>query len=139
MRYLITGDSRQILAVIDVPDRPDGESRTIALERADRPDLMLAGADLYADGTVVVGHWPDGEDWERVLHTAGVPDQCGHSTPALPDRPVYTRAQIVQALADARARTEQSTEATTALNTLEQHVLAILSEAGPDTPGLHAA
>ncbi|MGW3391915.1 hypothetical protein [Streptomyces cinereoruber] len=97
MRFLITDDSRRILTAIDVPDA-EGESTTIGIERADRPDLLYVGADLHNDGTVVVGHWPNGEDWDRVVHTAGVPDACGHSTPAQPAEPTYTRAQIIAAL-----------------------------------------
>lgn len=104
MRFLITDDSRRILTAIDVPDVPEGESATIGIERADRPDLLYAGADLHNDGTVVVGHWPDGEDWVRVVHTVGVPDACGHSTPADPAEPTYTRAQIIAALDSAHTR-----------------------------------
>src|SRR5690606_6147783 len=44
------------------------------------------GVDLHNDGTAVVGHWPDGEDWDRVVSTAGVPDASGHSIPARRER-----------------------------------------------------
>ncbi|MEU7031636.1 hypothetical protein AB0A60_33680 [Streptomyces sp. NPDC046275] len=104
MRFLITDDSRRILTAVDVPDSPDGESATIGIERADRPDLLYVGADLHNDGTVVVGHWPDGEYWDRVVSTAGVPDACGHSTPARPAEPAYTCAQVIAALASAHTR-----------------------------------
>ncbi|MER5372742.1 hypothetical protein [Streptomyces sp. NPDC002553] len=104
MRFLITDDSRRILTAIDVPDAPEGESTTIGIERADRPDLLYVGADLYNDGTVVIGHWPDGEHWDRLVRTAGVPDACGHSTPAHPAEPTYTRAQVIAALANAHTR-----------------------------------
>ncbi|MFI5864763.1 hypothetical protein [Streptomyces sp. NPDC051546] len=104
MRYLISDDSRRILTAIEVPDAPEGESTTIGIERADRPDLLYVGADLHNDGTIVVGHWPDGEEWERVVSTAGVPDACDHSAPAHSGEPTYTRAQVSAALAHARAR-----------------------------------
>ncbi|MFH8257861.1 hypothetical protein [Streptomyces roseolus] len=97
MRFLITDDSRRILTAVDVPDA-EGESTTIGIERADRPDLLYVGADLYNDGTVVIGHWPNGEEWDRVWQAAGVPDACGHSTPAHPAEPTYTRAQVIAAL-----------------------------------------
>ncbi|MGW3929826.1 hypothetical protein ACWECC_17230 [Streptomyces microflavus] len=127
MRYLITDDSRRILTAIDVPDTPDGESATIGIERADQPDLLYVGADLHADGTVVVGHWPDGEDWERLVRTAGVPDACGHATPAHPAEPTYTRAQITHALAAARAQLAAPTTETAGLDAFAQAVLDALS------------
>lgn len=102
MLFLIIDDSRQILTALEVPDAPEGESTTVGIERVDRPDLLYVGADLHNDGTVVVGTWPDGEHWERVLRTAGVPDACGHSTPARPAEPTYTRAQVIAALTSAR-------------------------------------
>ncbi|MFI9772203.1 hypothetical protein ACIHJG_35875 [Streptomyces sp. NPDC052415] len=123
MQYLITDDSRQILTAIDVPDNPDGESTTICIERADRPDLLYVGVDLHNDGTAVVGHWPDGEDWDRVVSTAGVPDACGHSTPARPAEPTYTRAQVTEALNSARARLA-ATGDPAVLDALIQSVLA---------------
>ncbi|MFF7953679.1 hypothetical protein [Streptomyces griseorubiginosus] len=104
MRFLITDDCRRILSAIEVPDAPEGECTTIGIERADRPDLLYLGADLHNDGTVVVGHWPDGEHWDRLVRTAGVHDACGHSTPARPAEPTYTRAQFVAALASAHTR-----------------------------------
>lgn len=104
MRFLITDASRRILTAIDVPDSTEGESATIGVERADRPDLLYVGADLHNDGTVVVGHWPDGEHWDRVVSTAGVPNACDHPTPAHPAEPAYTRAQVIAALASAHTR-----------------------------------
>jgi hypothetical protein len=127
MRFLITDDSRRTLAAIDVPDTPDGEAATIGIERADRPDLLYVGADLYADGTVSVGHWPDGEEWESLARTAGVPDTCGHATPALPAEPTYTRAQVTQALAAARAHLPASTADSIALDAFAQAALDSLS------------
>ncbi|MET7487094.1 hypothetical protein [Streptomyces sp. NPDC005538] len=123
MQFLITDDSRRILAAIDVPDTPDEETATIGIERADRPDLLYVGADLYADGTVSVGHWPDGEEWDSLVRTAGVPDGCGHATPALPAEPTYTRTQVTQALAAARAHVSASTADTTALDAFVQAAL----------------
>ncbi|MFJ9580847.1 hypothetical protein ACIRQF_31220 [Streptomyces sp. NPDC101191] len=102
MRFLITDDSRRTLATIDVPETADEEVSTIAIERADRPDLLYVGADLHADGTVSVGHWPHGEEWENLVRTAGVPDPCGNATPARPAEPTYSRAQVTQAFAAAR-------------------------------------
>ncbi|MEV6676241.1 hypothetical protein AB0N09_05140 [Streptomyces erythrochromogenes] len=81
MLYLLTDDARRALVSLPVP--AEGMA-TIAVERADQPGLLLAGIDLHADGTVNVGHWPDGEDWERVLTTHGVPNAYGTSTPAQP-------------------------------------------------------
>lgn len=129
MRFLITDDSRRILTAIEVPETPEGETATIGIERADRPDLLYVGADLHSDGTVIVGHWPDGEEWERVVHvvrTAGVPDACGHATPALPAEPTYTRAQVAQAFADARAQLAASTADTITLDALAQTALDCL-------------
>lgn len=73
MRYLITDGSRNVLAAIDVPESPDGDTVAIGIERADRPNLLFVGADLHGSGTVSVGHWPDGEEWESLVRTAGVP------------------------------------------------------------------
>jgi hypothetical protein len=123
MQFLITDDSRRILAAIDVPDTPDEETATIRIERADRPDLLYVGADLHADGTVSVGHWPDGEEWDSLLRTAGVSDRYGHATPSLPAEPTYTRAQVTQALAAARAHLPASTADATALDALAQAAL----------------
>jgi len=44
MQYLITDDYRRILTDIDVPDNPDGESTTICIERADRPELLTSAS-----------------------------------------------------------------------------------------------
>ncbi|WP_246097558.1 hypothetical protein [Streptomyces botrytidirepellens] len=107
MRFLITDDSRHTLAAIDVPETPDEEisqASTIVVKRDDRPDLLYVGIDLYANGTISIGHWPNGELWENLVRTAGVSDPCGHTTPALPAEPTYTRDQITQALAAAPAR-----------------------------------
>lgn len=123
MRFLITDDSRRILNTIDVPDSPDGETATIGIERADRPDLLYVGADLHSDGSVSVGHWPNGEEWDSLMRTAGVPDACGHATPALPAEPTYTRAQVTQALAAARAHLAASTADTSTLDALAQAAL----------------
>ncbi|MEU9420977.1 hypothetical protein [Streptomyces sp. NPDC048272] len=81
MLYLLTDDYRRALVSLPVP--ADGTA-TIAVERADEPGLLLAAFDLHADGTVTIGHWPNGDDWERVLTTRGVPDAYGPSTPADP-------------------------------------------------------
>jgi hypothetical protein len=70
----LTDDHRRILAAIDVPDIPDGEAASIRIERADRPDLLYVGADLYGDGTVSFGHWPQGEEWESLVRTLGKQD-----------------------------------------------------------------
>lgn len=131
MRFLITDDSRRILTTIDVTDTPDGETATVGIERADRPDLLYVGADLHSDGTVSVGHWPDGEEWERLLRTVGVPDGCGNAAPALPAEPAYTRAQVTQALAAARAHLAASTADTTTLDAFAQTALdCLLPQAG---------
>ncbi|WP_331732098.1 hypothetical protein OG613_47435 (plasmid) [Streptomyces sp. NBC_00015] len=126
MRFLITDDSRRILTSIEVPDAPDGEAVTIGIEHADRPDLLYVGADLYADGTVSVGHWPDGEDWVNILRTGGVPDPFGLATPARPAEPTYTRAHLTQALAAARAQMTTSTTDTAALDVFTQAALESL-------------
>ncbi|MFE2852675.1 hypothetical protein ACFXJO_16285 [Streptomyces lavendulae] len=81
MLYLLTDDSRRALVSLPVPD---DDMVTVAVERADQPGLLLAALDLHADGTVNVGHWPNGEDWERVLTTRGVPDAYGVHIPADP-------------------------------------------------------
>ncbi|MFF1678784.1 hypothetical protein ACFVYG_22425 [Streptomyces sp. NPDC058256] len=126
MQFLITDGCRRILAAINVPDAAEGEATTIGIERADRPDLLYVGADLYADGSVSVGHWPQGKEWERLANTVGVPDPCGHPTTALPAEPAYTRAQVARALAAARARLADSTAGTAALDTLTQSALDLL-------------
>lgn len=123
MRFLITDDHRRTLAAIDLPETPDGEAATIVIERADRPDLLYVGADLYPDGTLSVGHWPQGEEWQNLVRTAGVPDPCGHATPALPAEPTYTRAQIEQALEAARAHLRTSTAATKRIRALARTAL----------------
>lgn len=126
MRFLITDDYRRTLAAIDVPETPDGDATTIGIERADRPDLLYVGADLYADGTVSIGHWPQGEEWESLVRTVGVPDPCGHATPASPAEPTCTRARVEQALQAARARLMASTTNTAALEALVQTTLDLL-------------
>ncbi|WP_440581054.1 hypothetical protein [Streptomyces sp. PT19] len=97
MQYLITDGSRQILTAIEAAN-PEGGGTIIYIERADRPELLYVGVDLHSDGTVVVGHWPDGEHWDRVVSTAGAPDMCGQFSPAHPAEPTYTRAQAIEAL-----------------------------------------
>ncbi|MFE0778903.1 hypothetical protein ACFW3E_38380, partial [Streptomyces sp. NPDC058861] len=72
MLYLLTDDYRRALVSLPVPDN---DMVTVAVERADQPGLLLAALDLHADGTVNVGHWPTGEDWERVLTTRGKRDE----------------------------------------------------------------
>ncbi|MFI1701450.1 hypothetical protein ACH419_36595 [Streptomyces bobili] len=123
MRFLITDDSRRILTSIEVPDAPDGKAVTIGIEHADRPDLLYVGADLHADGTVSVGHWPDGEDWVSLARTVGVPMPFGPITSARPAEPSYTRAQLTQALAMARAQMAPSTTDTAAPDVFTQAVL----------------
>ncbi|MGZ2361464.1 hypothetical protein LRE75_33100 [Streptomyces sp. 372A] len=81
MLYLLTDDFRHALVSLPVPDE---DIVTVAVERADQPGLLLAALDLHADGTVNVGHWPTGEDWERVLTTRGQLDAYGSHTPAPP-------------------------------------------------------
>jgi len=76
MKYKITSDCGDTLAQFDVPE---GGSFTFAVEREDRPDLTLVGVDLHGNGSVAVGHWPKGEDWEQVLTTSGVLNQYGTS------------------------------------------------------------
>ncbi|KOV73381.1 MULTISPECIES: hypothetical protein [unclassified Streptomyces] len=129
MRFLITDDSRRTLAAIDVPDAPSEEVSSIAVERADRPDLLYVGADLHADGTISVGYWPQGEEWENLVRTAGVPDPFGHATPALPAEPTYTRSQVTQALAAARTRAAATAD-TAALDALVEATLAALPPQG---------
>ncbi|OII61196.1 hypothetical protein BJP40_06620 [Streptomyces sp. CC53] len=68
MKFLIKTDANQTLAVIEVPE---DDIATLAVERYDDPGMQLVGVDLYSDGSVVVGHWPDGDDWEAVLRTIG--------------------------------------------------------------------
>ncbi|MFB6985552.1 hypothetical protein [Streptomyces sp. NPDC056304] len=123
MRYLITDGSRRTLAAIDVPEALSGDVVNIGLERADRPDLLYVGFDLHADGTVSVGNWPDGETWESLVLTPGVPDACGHSSPALPAEPTYTRAQLTQAFATARGLLAHTSAETAALDALVQAAL----------------
>ncbi|MFE9252841.1 hypothetical protein [Streptomyces sp. NPDC007088] len=127
MQFLITDDHRRILAAIDVPETPDGEAANIGIERADRPDLLYVGADLYGDGTVSVGHWPQGEEWESLVRTDGVPDPCGHTTPAHPAEPTYTRAQVEQALRAAEAQLTPSTGSTKHLGALVRATLDLLA------------
>ncbi|MFJ5635246.1 hypothetical protein ACIQF5_21745 [Streptomyces goshikiensis] len=85
MLYLITDDARRALVSLPVPA---DNMVTIAVERADQPGLLLAAFDLHADGTVRVGHWPNGEDWEHVLTTSGVPNAYGPGTPAATPEPL---------------------------------------------------
>jgi len=91
MRYLITTDTREILAEIYVPA---DHIKSVVIERADRPELLIAAADLHADGSVTVGNWPTGENWEVCLRTSGIPLPAGveaarttrSGTPARPRR-----------------------------------------------------
>jgi hypothetical protein len=103
----------------------------VTVVRVDSPDLLYVGADLHNDGTIVVGHWPDGEDWDRVVRTAGVPDACGHPTPARPAEPTYTRAQVTEALTSARTRLTPNADPAV-LDALVQASLGSLSaQTGP--------
>ncbi|MFB7836183.1 hypothetical protein [Streptomyces sp. NPDC056056] len=77
MQYLITDSSRALITV----DVPEDDIRSIVVERNDQPALLLAGIDLHPDGTVTVGHWPNGTDWAEVLDTRGVVNEYGPSTP----------------------------------------------------------
>lgn len=127
MRYLITDGSRRPLTAIDVPETHSADVINIGLERADRPDLLYVGFALGADGTVSVGHWPDGETWESLVLTPGVPDACGHSSPALPAEPTYTRTQLTQAFAAARDLLARTGAGTAALDSLVQAALKSLT------------
>jgi hypothetical protein len=89
MRFLITNDAHEVLAEVHVPA---DDIETIAIERADRPELLIAEADPQGDGTVTVGHWLKAEDWETCLRTAGVPlspdvEMTPAKAPGPPSRP----------------------------------------------------
>ncbi|MGW6203677.1 hypothetical protein ACWF9B_08525 [Streptomyces sp. NPDC055089] len=114
MRYLITDGSRRTPTAIDVPETPSGDVINIGLERADRPDLLYVGFDLHADGTISVGNWPDGETWESLVLTPGVPDACGHPGPVLPADPRPAHPGICPAR-DLLAHTGAETAAADAL------------------------
>jgi len=72
MRFQISSPSRGMQTAIDIP--ADSEPAVIMVERADRPDLVCVGIVLHPDGTIAVGHWPDGECWTALVRTQGVPD-----------------------------------------------------------------
>ncbi|MEV8535667.1 hypothetical protein [Streptomyces sp. NPDC051211] len=74
MRFLITDDCGTVLATVEAP--PEG-AVSVAIEREDEPDLLFASADLYGDGSVHVGHWPDGVQWEVLLRSTGTPNPYG--------------------------------------------------------------
>ncbi|MFD0271069.1 hypothetical protein ACFVGY_31555 [Streptomyces sp. NPDC127106] len=74
MRFLITDDHGTVLATLEAP--PEG-AVSVAIEREDDPDLLFAAADLYGDGSVHVGHWPDGVEWEVLLRATGTPNPYG--------------------------------------------------------------
>ncbi|MFK0047771.1 hypothetical protein ACIQU4_27520 [Streptomyces sp. NPDC090741] len=112
IRYLITDDRRRTLATIDVTT---DEPLTVAIERADEPELLYLSADLHPDGSVHVGHWPDGETWNVLLRTHGVRNQYGRGTPARPAEPLHTRDAIVRALNTARDRVRGATNDADAL------------------------
>ncbi|MGW0562859.1 hypothetical protein ACWDZ4_20125 [Streptomyces sp. NPDC003016] len=134
MRYLITNDSRRTLATLDVPAGSGESPLNIAIERADEPDLMYASADLYANGTVHVGHWPEGEEWEPVLRTTGVLNPYGVGAPALPGPETFTTAQITQAFTAARERATDSTFDAGALDALVRATLALLVNSASNSP-----
>ncbi|MFJ4342639.1 hypothetical protein [Streptomyces sp. NPDC088915] len=96
MRYLITDDANNTLATLDVP-KTEGTT-TVVIERADDPDLTLCGIDLHGDGTVVVGHWPEGEDWHRVFTTTGVPNAYSGGTPPRTLDPLYRLSTVKRAM-----------------------------------------
>ncbi|MFE4309143.1 hypothetical protein ACFRR6_24200 [Streptomyces sp. NPDC056891] len=104
MQYLITDSSRPLFAV----DVPVDDIRSIVVERADQPGLLYAGLDLHPNGTVTVGHWPNGEDWVEVLDTTGVPSAYGPSTlqpapvPLLDPHDVALLVRLLQTAIDQR-------------------------------------
>lgn len=68
MRFTLS-EGTCTVAALDVPDEP-GESRTLAVERPGPFSCPIIGIELHPDGSVSVGHWPDGEQWVAVLHSA---------------------------------------------------------------------
>ncbi|MEU2391833.1 hypothetical protein [Streptomyces sp. NPDC007369] len=74
MRFLITNDHGTVLARVEAPTE---EAVSVAIELEGEPDLTFMSADLYGDGSVHVGHWPDGVEWEALLRTTGVPNPYG--------------------------------------------------------------
>ncbi|WP_331726103.1 hypothetical protein [Streptomyces sp. NBC_00470] len=81
MHFTLTDGHRRTLARVDVPP---GQDRFVVIKRADDPSLLFPSAILHADGTVQIGHWPDGDIWHDVLRTTGVPSptacqRCGTS------------------------------------------------------------
>ncbi|MFD3539667.1 hypothetical protein ACFWUQ_09215 [Streptomyces sp. NPDC058662] len=84
MRFLITDDHGTVLATLEAP--PEG-AVSVAIEREDEPDLLFASADLYGDGSVHVGHWPNGVEWEVLLRATGTPNPYGSSKPRMQPAP----------------------------------------------------
>ncbi|MFF0754465.1 hypothetical protein [Streptomyces sp. NPDC004267] len=121
MRFLITDDSHRTLVAVDVPD-----TITVVVERADRPDLMYAGLDFHANGSLTVGHWPDGEEWQVLHHTEGVPSGSDSEviSPLPPEQ--YTLDAVRTALEVARDRANAFTHDAYALNILFDATLALL-------------
>ncbi|MFJ4880036.1 hypothetical protein ACIP93_33180 [Streptomyces sp. NPDC088745] len=74
MRFLITDDHGTVLAAVEAP--PEGAA-SVAIGREDEPNLLFVAADLYGDGSVHVGHWPDGVQWETLLRATGTPNPYG--------------------------------------------------------------
>ncbi|MEU3317119.1 hypothetical protein ABZ743_31190 [Streptomyces sp. NPDC006662] len=97
MRFVITDDNGTVLATVEPPSEG---ATSINIEREDRPDLLFASADLYgSDGSVHVGHWPGGGEWETLLHTTGVPNPYGSGGRAAPTERVSAQ-EIANLTAD---------------------------------------
>ncbi|MFD6113764.1 hypothetical protein ACFWG0_27150 [Streptomyces yangpuensis] len=97
MRFVITDDNGTVLATAEPPSEG---ATSINIEREDRPDLLFASADLYgSDGSVHLGHWPGGVEWETLLHTTGVPNPYGSGRRAAPAERVSAQ-EIANLIAD---------------------------------------
>ncbi|MFE1270579.1 hypothetical protein [Streptomyces sp. NPDC058758] len=132
MRFLITNDELRPLAVVDVSDAE--ETVTLAVERADRPELGYIALDLRADGSLTVGHWPTGEDWEELHSTEGVP--LGDSFEVIPALPPeqYPLDAITRALETARDRAKAFTADPAPIDVFYGAALALLRNPASQYP-----
>lgn len=55
-------------AGVDIKEGADDGSRLLTFTRPGDPVEAVLGIEITSRGTIIVGHWPDGETWER-LHT----------------------------------------------------------------------
>lgn len=72
---------------ITVRQAADGDAVNLTVDRDDAP---LLGVIIEPDGSMVIGHWPDGTVWERVANVPALSSAAAATDPFTEERPYNT-------------------------------------------------